>query len=103
MSETRSCPRCGATLADDAPDAPCAACLMQIGMENWTREEAGPNSPGQKSPIAQTELQSPQFDAPELDRVGELFPELEIKRLLGVGGMGAVYLARQKSLPHRTR
>ena len=38
------------------------------------------------------------FRPPELTEIGQLFPALEIKSLLGAGGMGAVYQAKQKGL-----
>lgn len=38
------------------------------------------------------------FEPPSLDRISELFPSLEVESLLGAGGMGAVYKARQKGL-----
>ena len=38
------------------------------------------------------------FQPPGLDEVGKLFPSLSILSLLGAGGMGAVYKARQKGL-----
>ena len=38
------------------------------------------------------------FEPPSLEKIGELFPGLEIISLLGAGGMGAVYKARQKGL-----
>ncbi|MEL7497767.1 MAG: serine/threonine-protein kinase [Planctomycetota bacterium] len=38
------------------------------------------------------------FEPPSIDQVAKQFPSLEIISLLGAGGMGAVYKARQKGL-----
>jgi len=40
----------------------------------------------------------PQFEPPSVEEVGKLFPQLEIAGMIGKGGMGAVYKARQPAL-----
>jgi hypothetical protein len=42
--------------------------------------------------------QRPRFEPPPLETVAALFPKLELISLLGAGGMGAVYKARQPDL-----
>lgn len=43
-------------------------------------------------------LDAETFKPPSLEHVARLFPQLEVSRLLGSGGMGAVYQARQPEL-----
>lgn len=45
-----------------------------------------------------TEGKQPPFTPPSVEELAPLFPQLEILALIGKGGMGAVYRARQKQL-----
>ncbi len=77
-----NCPTCARPLPAGAPAGLCPACLLAQGAET----ESGAGGPLTR------------FEPPSLATIAALFPQLEILRLLGAGGMGAVYQARQPAL-----
>jgi len=72
-------------LPDDAPAGVCPQCLFGIGMQAGTQP-------------ADTLNQGSGFVPPKPHALAKHFPQLEILDLIGQGGMGAVYKARQRGL-----
>ncbi len=86
METLRICPNCRKPLAADVPLGLCPECLIRSGF------------PTETGPGVSSEMASARFVPPPVDEIAQLFPQLQILGLIGKGGMGAVYKARQPTL-----
>jgi tRNA A-37 threonylcarbamoyl transferase component Bud32 len=83
-SNNKTCPKCGSTIPPEAPQGLCPKCVMS-GV--FPEESAGA-------------LELTAEDIPSIERVAAAFPNLDEFELVGRGGMGIVFKARQ---PHLDR
>src|SRR5439155_511180 len=81
-SQSKFCPKCGGPIPVEAPQGLCPKCLL---LQASIPTDAGKGATSQSAPPTREELVA-------------AFPQLEILELIGQGGMGFVFKARQSKI-----
>jgi len=91
MDTAKVCQHCGKPLGEKAVQGLCPECFMKVGLGTETSADLVAGDPPPQA-------NANRFSPPTPEKLAPKFPQLEILGLVGQGGMGAVYQARQRQL-----
>ena len=91
MTTPFQCPQCGGEIPTDFSYGVCPKCLLQQGFKSHDAAPAGDQA-------IDPSVSHSGSVAPSPEELARHFPQFEIVEMLGKGGMGAVYKARQPNL-----